>query len=109
MEEHKVPIGSVSKVSGAFWQSAQAEVLAPFTDRYLQALPDLGSAGMIPAMVRAAYMFPEFGVDEAFADRAEAAVKADGFSPVVRSGVLEHADRLKRMLASRRGAADRVG
>jgi aminopeptidase N len=108
MDEHKVPIGSVDTVSGAFWQSAQADVLAPFADRYLEALPDLGSAAMIPAMVRAAYMFPVFGVDEAFADRAEAAVKVDGFSPVVRSGVLNRADRLKRMLAARRGDADRV-
>jgi hypothetical protein len=49
------------------------------------------------------------GVDEAFAERAEAAVKGDGFSPVVRSGVLNRADRLKRMLAARRGEADRVG
>jgi aminopeptidase N len=108
MEEHKVPIGSMGEVSRAFWQSSQATVLAPFSGRYLQALPDLGSAGMIPAMVRAGSMFPVFGVDAAFADEAVAATGPAGFSPVVRAGVLERADRLRRMLAARNAPADAV-
>jgi aminopeptidase N len=101
MEEQKVPMGGISEVSGAFWQPGQADVLAPFAERYLQKLPELGNSAMIPAMVRAVTMFPVFGVDHTFLDRVVAVAEAPGFSPVVHGRVLEQADRLRRMLNAR--------
>jgi aminopeptidase N len=101
MTDHSVPIGSIAELASAFWQPGQPETVAPFAERYLDALPDLGSAGMISAMVRAQAMFPMFGVAREFVDRVVAATQTAGFSPVVRGRVLDRADQLERMLRAR--------
>jgi aminopeptidase N len=101
MDGRTVPVGNISVVASAFWQPGQAAVLAPFAERYLEALVDLGSTGMIPAMVRAQAMFPLFGVGRDFVERAVRATETPGFSPVVRGRVLERADQLRRMLDAR--------
>jgi aminopeptidase N len=101
MVGQKVPIGSIGEVATAFWQPSQSAVLAPFAERYLDALGDLGSTGMIPAMSRAQTMFPLFGADSEFVDRVVRATETPGFSPVVRGRVLERADLLRRMLLVR--------
>ncbi len=101
MEGNKVPLGSVGVVATAFWQPAQAQVLAPYSERYLLALPALGASGMIPAMVRASFMFPVFGADNGFVGRVVACTENDDVSPVVASRVAERADQLSRMLRVR--------
>ncbi len=101
VEERRVPIGSLFSLAASFWQPAQGEVLQPFAEQYLAALPELGSAGMIPAMATAAAMFPLVGVDGGFVDRVVAAAKSDQVSPVVARRVLERADQLQRMLTAR--------
>jgi aminopeptidase N len=101
MTDHSVPIGSIAELASAFWQPGQPDTVAPFAERYLDALPDLGSAGMISAMVRAQAMFPMFGVGREFVDRVVAATQTAGFSPVVRGRVLDRADQLERMLRAR--------
>jgi aminopeptidase N len=103
MTDHSVPIGSIAEVASAFWQPGQPDTVAPFAERYLEVLPDLGSAGMISAMVRAQTMFPLFGVGREFVDRVVAATQTAGFSPVVRGRVLDRADQLDRMLRARNG------
>ncbi len=102
VEERKVPVGSLREVVLAFWQPSQAELLEPFAERYLAALPGLGSAGMIVAMVAASGMFPLAGVGREFLDRVESAIASPDISPLVRQRVLERADRLDRMLRARR-------
>jgi aminopeptidase N len=101
VEQHKVPMGSLGEVAMAFWQPSQADVLAPFAERYEAALPALASAGMIPAMTTAYAMFPLVGAGQDFVDRATSLVEDPEVSPVVGQRVLEQADQLKRMLAAR--------
>jgi len=101
VDELRVPMGSVAEVSRAFWRPSQAEVLAPFAERYLQILPAASRGGMIQAMSVAAAMFPWYGVDESFADRAAAATEDEDVSPIVTARVLEGVDQLRRILAAR--------
>jgi aminopeptidase N len=101
VEEHTVPIGSLGEVATAFWQPSQADVLAAYAERYEAAVPELGSAGMIPAMATAYAMFPVVGVGQDFVDRAVSLAEHPDVSPVVGRNVLERADQLKRMLAAR--------
>ncbi|MGI8577970.1 MAG: aminopeptidase N [Nocardioidaceae bacterium] len=101
VEEHKVPIGSLGEVHRAFWRRSQGSLLAPYADKYLAVLPELHKAGMIPALSVSSAMYPRAGVDATFADRAVAAAKADGVSPMVTRTVIESTDRLCRMLRAR--------
>jgi aminopeptidase N len=94
-----VPVGSVGKVATAFWRPGQAEVLAPFAERYVEAMPRFHEGGMIPAMVYSGQLFPLYGVDAAGVDRIEQA--AEKAVPVVRKEVAERADRVRRMLRTR--------
>ena len=97
--DRTVPISSFFRVATAFWRPEQAELLAPYAERYLELLPHLDRGGMIPAMVYSSRLFPLFGIDEDFLDRAEAA--AQQAAPVVRKTVLGRADAVRRMLRSR--------
>jgi aminopeptidase N len=101
VDGRKVPIGSLSELSTAFWQPSQADVLAPFSERYLDVLPALGRSAMIPAMTTSAAMFPMVGVDDAYVDRVVAVANGPDVSPVVSKRVLERADRLHWMLVAR--------
>jgi aminopeptidase N len=101
VDQRKVPTGNVSDVARAFWQPSQVELVAPYAERYLAALPALGGAGMIVAMVVASAMFPMFGTGPEFLDRVQEVAKSSDVSPVVRQRVLERADQLSRMLRAR--------
>jgi aminopeptidase N len=94
-----VPVGSVSKVAAAFWRPGQADVLRPFAERYVEALPRFHEGGMIPAMVYSGQLFPLYGVDADDVERIEQA--AAMAVPVVHKEVVERADRVRRMLRSR--------
>jgi aminopeptidase N len=101
VDDRKVPVGNMSEVALAFWQPSQPELLAPYAERYLAALPALGEAGMIVAMVTAMAMFPLSGVGPEFLDRVEAVASSQDVSPVVKQRVRERADQLSRMLGVR--------
>jgi aminopeptidase N len=96
-----VPLGSSFDVARAFWQRSQAEVLAPFGPRFVDALEQMGSGGMIPAMVASGVLFPRVGVDERFLQQLISAVDAPGINPIVAHTVIERGDELRRMLAAR--------
>ncbi|MDT7572196.1 MAG: aminopeptidase [Actinomycetota bacterium] len=96
-----VPLGSSYDVAQAFWQRSQADVLAPFGPRFVDALKEMGAGGMIPAMVASAVLFPRVGVDEGFLSRLISAVEAPGINPIVAHTVIERGDELRRMLAAR--------
>ncbi len=55
---------------------------------------------MIPGLYYTEGMFPLFGQDQEFVDRALAATKAD-LAPVVASTLLGRADEVSRMLRAR--------
>lgn len=97
--EHQVPIAAVNEVTAAFWRPDQDDLLAPYAERYVEMLPDMHRAGMIPALVFANRLFPLFGIEESFIDRAMAA--SAHTAPVVSRTLLERADRVRRMLRSR--------
>ncbi|MGH3498097.1 MAG: aminopeptidase N [Nocardioidaceae bacterium] len=101
MDERKVPIGSLFDVAEAFWQPSQAPLLTPYSDRYLQVLPKLGSSGMLAAMGVAVGMFPLVGTGRDFVDRVRSAVDDPSVSPLVGRRVLERADSLSRILDAR--------
>jgi aminopeptidase N len=101
VDEHKVPMGSMGEVATAFWQPSQAEVLAPYAERFKSVLPKLGSAGMVPAMLTAYVMFPVVGADRDFVERVVEVAENPDVSPVVSRSVLSRADQLKRMLGAR--------
>jgi aminopeptidase N len=101
VDDHRVPIGSLRTVGRAFWRRSQNQILAPYADRYLESLPVLHLGGMIPAIVLSEALYPRAGVDAAFAERAVAAARANGVSPVVARTVIEMTDRLRRMLKAR--------
>jgi len=95
----KVPIGAFGLVSTSFWRPGQEQVTAPYADRYLDLLPRLDEGGMIPAMVYTARLFPLFGIDTDYLDRAAQA--ATSAAPVVRKTLAERSDEVRRMLAAR--------
>jgi aminopeptidase N len=98
--DRNVPIQSASKVAGALWRPGQEEVLAPYTERYLEALPTLHEGGMIPGLALTTSLFPVYAIDEAWVARARevAAAKA---APVVVSALTERSEEVLRMVRSR--------
>jgi aminopeptidase N len=101
VDEHRVPMGSMGLIRQALWQRSQAQLLVPYAERYLTLLPTLHLAGMIPSMSVSHALFPRAGVDAAFAERADAAARAPGVSPIVARSVLNGTDHLRRMLRAR--------
>jgi aminopeptidase N len=95
------PIGSLYDLSLAFWQPHQADVLAPYADRFLAELPALNNQGAMGARARSGWMFPYFGVDTGFAEQVEAHAALDTTTPLIRARLLECADQLRRMLRAR--------
>jgi aminopeptidase N len=97
--DRAVPLGSAREVATAFWRPGRDDLLAPYAGRYLDMLPELHRGGMVPAMAYTTGLFPLFGVDAAFLDRAEAA--AEDVAPVVRMKIREKAAVVRRMLRAR--------
>ncbi len=99
VEHRKVPISSIGAVGNAFWRPGQDEVLAPYAERYLEAVPTLDHGGMIPAMGYARALFPVFAIDASYLDRAiDVSHEA---APVVRARLEERADEVRRMMVTR--------
>ncbi len=99
VEDRAVPVHSVGQVAAAFWRPAQEALLAPYTRRYLEAIPQLHRGGMIPAMVFANTLFPPYAIEPAYIEEARQA--AGQATPVVRKTLLERSDVVRRMLDSR--------
>jgi aminopeptidase N len=97
----RVPSGSRGELAASFWQPGQAQLLAPYVERYAAVLDDLGSAGMLVALSTAGLMFPLVGPDRAALDRLVAQVSEPDVSPLVRRVVTERADQLRHMLTAR--------
>ncbi len=103
MVDRTVPMGQpLIQLGGLFWRPGQVELLEPYADRYLDALPDLASGGMLTGGGLIRLLFPYAVGDEAFLDRALALATATGTHPFVRQNLLTGTDTLRRMLAARR-------
>jgi aminopeptidase N len=106
VDERRVPMGAMARIATAFWRRSQDEILAPYGDRYLELLPSLHVRGMIPAITLSNWLYPRVGVGAEFGERAVAAARTDGVSPVVARTAVQLTDLLNRMLRAR-GILDR--
>jgi aminopeptidase N len=97
--DRDVKLAFTGRVASAFWLPGQDELLAPYAAKYLDLLPGLHRGGMIPAMVYTDVFFPMFAIDDSYFATLEQA--AEQTAPVVRKGVAERADVVRRMLRSR--------
>ena len=98
--ERTAPIQTARTVSAAFWRPGQEEVLAPYAERYIEALPTLHEGGMIPGLALSFSLFPVFAIDEAWVQhvREVAAARA---APVVVGALTERSEEVLRMLRTR--------
>jgi aminopeptidase N len=102
VEEHRVPMGQpLIQVGGLFWRPGQDELLRPFTERYLDALPGLATGGLLMAGAMIRLLFPYAVADEAFLERAGRMAQDEQAHPAVRQNLLTGTDTLRRMLAAR--------
>ncbi len=97
----KVPPVVLAPLGQAFWRPGQDALLTGYASEFLDALPDLGGRGLLMGLALVAGMLPRAGVDPAYVDRLVDAAGAPGVSDLVRQRVVEGADGLRRMLASR--------
>ena len=65
-------------VAAALWRPGQDDVLAPYAERYVEALPTLHEGGMIPGLALTTALFPLYAIDEAWVGRARATAAASG-------------------------------
>ena len=103
VEQRRVPAGMMREAGLAFWRPSAGDVLRPFVDAYIAAVPSMHEGGMLWAMVLSSGMFPRVGVDESVAHRLEEAASRPGVSALVAKSVRERVDELRRMLRARRG------
>ncbi len=98
--ERAVPIQTASTVGAAFWRPGQDEVLAPYAERYIEALPALHEGGMIPGLALTFSLFPVFAIDEAWVGHARE-VAAARAAPVVVGALTERSEEVLRMVRTR--------
>ncbi|MEU0095456.1 aminopeptidase N [Kribbella sp. NPDC006257] len=97
--ERTVPIASVYALAMQFWSAGQDDLLKPYAEAFLNLVPTLHRGEGEPAKTYTRALFPIVGADETIVTRAE--TLALTAPPVVRTNLLDRADRLKRMLRSR--------
>jgi aminopeptidase N len=101
MVEAKVPVGDPGfRAMAAFWRPGQEEVLAPYGERYLEAVKPL-AGGMLSAGPRLNGMFPSVGAGEEFLEASRAAAADPAVAPMVRQNLLRTNDSLERQLKAR--------
>jgi aminopeptidase N len=89
-------------VAGAFHQPSQAALLAPFAQRYFEALPQLWTAGSGHLRVaRAAALFPVTAASQGLIDRVDAFLTAEQRDPGLVRVLTEQRDQVTRALRSR--------
>jgi len=101
--DRSVPVQSARVVALTFWRPGQEDVLAPYAQRYLEALPTLHEGGMIPGLALTATLFPVFAVDEAWVRHARDVAAAEA-APVVVGALTERSEEVLRMVRARNGA-----
>ena len=97
--DRAVPVNAVGLVAAAFWRPGQNALLAPYAERYLEAIPKLHQGGMLLAMGYTRHLFPLHAIDPAYIERARQA--SQEAVPVVRTTLLERSDEVSRMLRAR--------
>ncbi len=100
-DEQSVPGGPIlGQMVSSFWRADQRDILLPFTDRYLEAIPALAGGGMLKVFGLVQGMFPEVG-DQRFLDQATAMARQPETDPTIRAALLGGVDSLTRQLRAR--------
>ena len=95
-----VPIQSVRTVSPVFWRPGQNDVLAPYAERYIEALPTLHEGGMIPGLALSVSLFPVFAIGETWVQHVREVAAAEA-APVVVGALTERSEEVLRMVRAR--------
>jgi aminopeptidase N len=98
--ERAAPIQAAHTVAAAFWRPGQDAVLAPYAERYIDALPTLHEGGMIPGLALTASLFPVYAIDEAWVGHAREVAAAQA-APVVVGALTERSEEVLRMVRAR--------
>ncbi|UFN45426.1 aminopeptidase N [Nocardioides okcheonensis] len=98
--ERRVPIQAARTVGPALWRPGQDDVLAPYAERFLAALPTLHEGGMIPGLALTSSLFPVHAIDEAWIRRAREVAAAQA-APVVVGALTERSEEVLRMVRAR--------
>ncbi len=102
MLERSVPVGmGLIALAGLFWRASQAELLQPWTVRYLDQVTRLGGGGMLSLGSILRGMFPTPVADQAFLARAEELAASPDTHPAARSTLLAGCDTVRRILDAR--------
>jgi aminopeptidase N len=100
-EKRNIPAGAMlGAMIRAFWQPQQDDVLLPYADRFLDAIPDLAGGGMLAVFGLMFGMFPQVA-DDAFVERAHVMATDPECDPTVRAALLIGTDTLSRMERAR--------
>jgi aminopeptidase N len=99
--DRTIPPGVVRRAGRSFWRPGQEEVLAPYAEKFLDALPALGDAGMLWALSLSGGFYPAVGGGDGFLERLEEAAGRDDVTPLVRQTVRELNERRRRRQAAR--------
>jgi len=99
--DHTVPASRETLILGSmFWRPAQADLLEPFTYRYLEELGRL-TGGLLNQGVVIRAMYPQGVGDEAYAVAAESAVSNDELSHYAQAQVKSATFVLRKILQAR--------
>jgi len=99
--DRKIPPGVLGRVGRSFWRPGQDELLAPYAEMFLDALPLLGDAGMLWALSLSGGFYPAVGGNDGFVERLDEAAGEDRVSPLVRRTVRQLNERRRRREAAR--------
>ena len=100
MIERTVPIQNTYAVAYALWRPGQDAVVAPYAERYVEAIPTLHDGGMIPGLALTTSLFPVHAIDEAWVRHARE-VAATHAAPVVLGALTERSEEVLRMVRAR--------
>jgi len=100
--DRSVPVGIMLQNLGRrFWRPTQAELLRPFTNRYLEQVTRLSDGGMLALGSIMKTMFPTAVGDETFLEKARELAADPDIHPAVRSTLLVGTDTISRILRAR--------
>jgi aminopeptidase N len=102
-DKQEIPAHSLSALGVRFWQPGQDTLLAPFAERFLEAVAAMQDTGLLWALSLTRGMFPYAGIDGDWLDRVDSLARSGALAPVVANALLERADRARRMWRARGG------
>jgi aminopeptidase N len=101
-ESADIPADLLHSVASAFHQPEQAELLAPYTERYFDVLPEIWSAsGGHLRVARAAALFPVTAASEELIGQIDQFLAAEPREPGLARVLMERRDLVRRALRSR--------